>query len=77
MNPGDTQLTRTRGAHSRAAEAVRAITAAFAAEYGASPRVGRTPDTLATFTTAPGRAPAVARRSGRRRPQAVVGAGDS
>ncbi len=53
MKPGDTQLTRTCGAHSRAADRVRAITAAFAAEYGASPRVGRSPDTLAMFTTAP------------------------
>ena len=53
MNPGETQFARTSGAHSSATEAVSATTAAFAAEYGASPIVGFTPDTLATFTTAP------------------------
>ncbi len=37
MKPGDTQFTRTDGAHSSAAERVSAITAALAAEYGASP----------------------------------------
>ena len=32
MNPGDTQLTRTSGAHSSAAAMVSPTTAAFAAE---------------------------------------------
>ena len=52
-NPGETQLTRIVGASSSAAAWVSATTAALAAEYGASPRVGRTPDTLATLTIAP------------------------
>ena len=53
--PGDTQLTRTSGAASMAADWVKLISPALAAEYGASPSVGRTPDAEATLTTAPPR----------------------
>src|SRR5206468_2474223 len=43
MRPGETQFARIDGAYSSAAVIVRLITAAFAAEYGASPDNGRTP----------------------------------
>ena len=55
INPGDTQLTRIFGAYSSAASIVSEITPAFAAEYGPSNRVGRTPHTDAWFTMQPPR----------------------
>ena len=51
--PGDTALTRMRGAYSSAALAVSATTATFAAEYGASPAAGRVPEIDAVDTIAP------------------------
>ena len=53
MKPGDTQFTRISGAYSSAAAIVSEITPAFAAEYGLSKRVGRTPVRDATFTMQP------------------------
>ena len=50
--PGETALTRIVGAYSSAALAVSATTAAFAAEYGASPADGR-PEIDAVLTIAP------------------------
>ncbi len=64
--PGATQFTRTLGAASIAADWVRAITPALAAEYGPSPIVGRIPVSEATFTTVPPR-PAIIRGSTARR----------
>ncbi len=51
--PGATQLARMVGAYSRATVAVRLMTAALAAEYGPSPRVGRTPVSDALVTMLP------------------------
>jgi hypothetical protein len=59
--PGETQFTRMSGPYSSAADIVSAMTPAFAALYGPSPRVGRIPDTDAMFTIDP---PPVARSSG-------------
>src|SRR5438105_15789294 len=60
--PGATALTRIlRGPYSRAADCVRAATAAFAAAYGPSPGEGRTPLTQAVLTMLP---PAAASRWG-------------
>src|SRR4051812_1214238 len=53
MSPRDTQFTRIVGAYSIAAVAVRLSTAAFAAEYGASPDSGRTALKDALFTMLP------------------------
>src|SRR3954447_18278505 len=51
--PGATQLARIAGASSSAALAVNAITPAFTAEYGPSPRVGRRPVSDAFVTMLP------------------------
>src|SRR5205809_556081 len=54
MAPGATALTRIpRGPYSRAADWVRAATAAFAAAYGPSPGDGRTPLIEAVLTMLP------------------------
>src|SRR3954468_1690748 len=53
MSPGDTQLTRIVGAYSTAAVIVRFTTAAFAAEYGASPDNGRSALSDALLTMLP------------------------
>ena len=50
--PGETELTRIVGAYSSAAFAVSAMTAALAAEYGASPAAGRVPEIEAVETIA-------------------------